>query len=189
MELLDELAKTHIENHTVAAICLLVGALVFALDFASPREAVTPVLYVIVVLLSLWSPDPRLTWIAAITETVFTILGFFISPASAEVWIAVCNRILELLAIWITAALSLQRKRLMTRALEEQRLRAAVFEQLKILQGMLPICSGCKRIRDDKGAWNQREAYIRDHSEAEFSHELCPECVRRMYPECARSGE
>lgn len=54
---------------------------------------------------------------------------------------------------------------------------------VKQLSGMLPICASCKKIRDDKGYWTQIEAYIRDHSEAEFSHSLCPECMKRLYPD------
>jgi PAS domain S-box-containing protein len=53
---------------------------------------------------------------------------------------------------------------------------------IKILRGMLPICSSCKKIRDDKGYWTQIEAYIRDHSEAEFSHGVCPDCMKKLYP-------
>lgn len=55
------------------------------------------------------------------------------------------------------------------------------YSKVKILSGMLPICTSCKKIRDDRGYWNQIEAYIRDHSEAEFSHGLCPECADKMY--------
>jgi len=55
--------------------------------------------------------------------------------------------------------------------------------QVKKLSGFLPICAACKKIRDDKGYWQQIEAYIRDHSEAEFSHSICPDCSRRLYPE------
>jgi signal transduction histidine kinase len=55
--------------------------------------------------------------------------------------------------------------------------------KIKILNGFLPICSNCKKIRDDKGYWNQIESYIRDHSEAEFSHGICPDCVKILYPE------
>jgi hypothetical protein len=55
--------------------------------------------------------------------------------------------------------------------------------QVKRLSGFLPICASCKKIRDDKGYWQQVEAYIRDHSEAEFSHGLCPECAKKLYPE------
>jgi CheY-like chemotaxis protein len=62
-----------------------------------------------------------------------------------------------------------------------QKLQAALAK-VKTLGGLLPICSSCKKIRDDKGYWNQIEGYIRDHSEAEFSHSLCPECAKKLYP-------
>ena len=55
--------------------------------------------------------------------------------------------------------------------------------KVKTLSGFLPICASCKKIRDDKGYWNQIESYISEHSEAEFSHGICPECARRLYPE------
>ena len=55
--------------------------------------------------------------------------------------------------------------------------------KIKTLSGFIPICSSCKKIRDDEGYWKQLEAYISDHSTAEFTHALCPECARRLYPE------
>ena len=55
--------------------------------------------------------------------------------------------------------------------------------EVKILSGFLPICASCKKVRDDKGYWNQIERYIQDHSEAEFSHGICPECAKKHYPE------
>ncbi len=54
--------------------------------------------------------------------------------------------------------------------------------KVKTLRGLLPICSGCKKIRDDKGYWNQIEFFIRDHSDANFSHGMCPECAREYFP-------
>lgn len=56
------------------------------------------------------------------------------------------------------------------------------LDQIKQLRGLLPICSNCKKIRDDGGAWNQLEAYICEHSEVEFTHGICPECARHLYP-------
>ena len=56
-------------------------------------------------------------------------------------------------------------------------------ESVSILRGMLPICSFCKKIRSDEGYWNQIEDYIRDHSEADFSHSICPDCAKKLYPE------
>jgi PleD family two-component response regulator len=57
------------------------------------------------------------------------------------------------------------------------------MKELKALKGILPICSFCKKIRDDKGYWNQLEAYISEHSEAEFSHGMCPECAKKWREE------
>ena len=65
--------------------------------------------------------------------------------------------------------------------LQKEKLETALFE-IKTLSGMLPICSYCKKIRDDKGYWNQIESYIHKHSRAEFSHGICPECAKNYYP-------
>lgn len=53
---------------------------------------------------------------------------------------------------------------------------------IKTLSGLLPICASCKKIRDDKGYWQQIEGYIQEHSSAEFTHGICPECARKLYP-------
>ncbi|HSO17864.1 MAG TPA: hypothetical protein VLT88_00305, partial [Desulfosarcina sp.] len=55
--------------------------------------------------------------------------------------------------------------------------------EIKTLRGILPICAHCKKIRDDQGYWNQIENYIQAHSEADFSHGVCEECLRKYYPE------
>lgn len=60
--------------------------------------------------------------------------------------------------------------------------RMLLKKEIKVLQGFLPICASCKKIRDDQGYWNQIESYIRDHSEAQFSHSICPDCTRKLYP-------
>ena len=57
------------------------------------------------------------------------------------------------------------------------------LSKVKVLSGMLPICSSCKKIRDDAGYWKQIESYIHEHSEAEFSHGICPDCATKLYPE------
>ncbi len=66
--------------------------------------------------------------------------------------------------------------------IEELRL---ALSQVKKLSGMLPICSSCKKIRDDEGYWNQVEAYISAHSDVRFSHGICPTCLQKHYPELA----
>jgi PAS domain S-box-containing protein len=61
----------------------------------------------------------------------------------------------------------------------------ATLAEVKTLQGFLPICSNCKKVRDDEGYWQQIDQYIQDHSDAEFSHGICPECMKEMYPDVA----
>jgi PAS domain S-box-containing protein len=63
---------------------------------------------------------------------------------------------------------------------ERNKLQKALSE-IKTLRGILPICSYCKKIRNDEGYWDQIESYIRDHSEAEFSHSICQECAKKLY--------
>jgi hypothetical protein len=60
------------------------------------------------------------------------------------------------------------------------------LSKVKTLSGLLPICAACKKIRDDKGYWNQIESYIRGHSEAEFSHSICPECALKTFEDIAK---
>ena len=57
------------------------------------------------------------------------------------------------------------------------------LKKVKQLSGYLPICASCKKIRDDEGYWNQIEWYIREHSEVEFSHGMCPDCAKKLYPD------
>ncbi len=57
------------------------------------------------------------------------------------------------------------------------------LDKVNALSGLIPICANCKKIRDDKGYWNDVESYISKHSAAEFSHGLCDDCMKKLYPE------
>jgi len=57
------------------------------------------------------------------------------------------------------------------------------LSKVKTLSGLLPICSGCNKIRDDQGYWSQVEGYIQEHTNAQFTHGLCPDCIRKYFPE------
>jgi ligand-binding sensor domain-containing protein len=98
---------------------------------------------------------------------------------------------------WFYAAVALalllagagtQRLRVRRSKARERELSVRVEEALaevKVLSGLLPICASCKQIRDDKGDWSQMEEYIHEHSEAQFSHGICPNCAEKLYPEQA----
>ncbi|NLI80729.1 MAG: PAS domain-containing protein [Deltaproteobacteria bacterium] len=94
----------------------------------------------------------------------------------------------RIVASWEDEVLTIVRD--ITERKQAEKEREALIEELqdalakvKTLSGLLPICASCKRIRDDNGYWQQIEAYIGEHSEAEFSHGICPECARRLYPD------
>jgi hypothetical protein len=59
----------------------------------------------------------------------------------------------------------------------------AALAQVKKLSGLLPICANCKKIRDSDDYWHEVEDYISSHSEADFSHGICPDCMKKLYPE------
>lgn len=63
------------------------------------------------------------------------------------------------------------------------------FLEVQTLRGILPLCSFCKKVRDDNGYWEQVDVYISKHSQAEISHSLCPGCMKRQYPEVFKEIE
>lgn len=72
---------------------------------------------------------------------------------------------------------------LLARAIRYAIERQNLLIKIKTLHGMLPICSSCKKIRDDEGYWNEIEKYLADHSDVEFTHGICPDCLKELYPE------
>jgi len=166
--------NTHAQMSEVRAValCVVLSVAIFIVDSLIPLGVAGGVPYVLVVLASLWAPRRRLTWYVAIATSILTILGFFSSPVGGELWKVLFNRSLALFAIWTTAVLSVQRQMI-------QEEKESAVSELRVLSGLLPVCASCKKIRDDEGSWNQMELYIRDHSEATFSHGYCPECAEK----------
>ncbi len=72
---------------------------------------------------------------------------------------------------------------------ERNRQLEEALAKVKVLRGLLPICANCKKIRDDQGYWTELEAYIESHSEADFTHGICPDCFKQLYPDFYVSGE
>ena len=163
-------------ENKVIIICIFTSILIFTIDSAIPLGVAGGVPYIIVVLFSLWSSNAKLPLYAAIATSILTIIGYFASPAGGELWKVLANRSLALFAIWVVAILSIQRK-----TIYEEKEKA--LSEVATLSGLLPICASCKNVKDDKGYWNQIESYIKEHSDAEFSHGYCPDCVKKLFPD------
>ena len=100
------------------------------------------------------------------------------SPAIAG-W----NALMEFAACLVVATIA---SVVRTQLRAQEKLNAELFEtlaQIKRLEGLLPICAACKQIRNERGEWEVMEKYITAHSEAQFSHSVCPECARQIYPQ------
>ncbi len=166
--------KSESSDNKIIALCVTLSIAIFILDSLIPLGVAGGVPYILVVLVSLWSPRRKLPIYVAIGGSILTIVGLYSSPSGGELWKVLFNRSLALFAIWTTAILSLQRETI-------QKEREKALLKVRTLSGLLPICASCKKIRDDKGYWNRIESFIRDHSEAEFTHGICPDCTKELY--------
>ena len=82
---------------------------------------------------------------------------------------------------WVAFNITELKKTILEKEHLIDQLQKAIHE-IKTLRGILPICSFCKKIRDDKGYWNQIETYLSEHSDADLSHGICPDCLKKHYP-------
>jgi len=105
-------------------------------------------------------------------------LAFFDGSGQKYVWIAsvVCP-------LMITPPFMYVLLRLNYRLNEANNELQQAIDEVQVLRGLLPICSSCKKIRDDQGYWNHIEGYIAAHSKAEFTHSICPDCWEKFYGE------
>ncbi len=161
----------------VLLIILNIGLVlaIFFLDVFVATDIAIGMLYVApVAWMALWSSkhDTPLMVTTAVGCTVLSIVAFLLNPADI-LWTGFINRLIAWFMIWLTTVLSITRKR--------------AEEEMKILRGFLPICSYCKKIRDNTGYWERMEVYISANSQAHFSHGICPECGEEHFPAIYRA--
>ena len=165
----------------------ILAAAVMALDALTPLGLAVWILQVLLVwIASLWASPRQMIAVAAVCSACI-VLAHLISPSDGTTpWVGTTNLLLGLVAVAVIAHTCLRQ-----RAAEAARRKAA--EELarsqatvRILRGLLPICAWCKRIRDDRGDWEQMEIYIREHSQADFTHGMCEDCAARFHAHPAR---
>lgn len=130
--------------------------------------------------------DYRFRVIASNNDGVWNEVGasfaFCITPHFYQTsWFnLVCGLLTLLSAIFVH---QIRIRRVVARETELKHRVDEAVAKIKVLSGMLPLCASCKKVRDDKGYWNSIEQYLTDHSNTEISHGICPDCVKKLYPE------
>ena len=156
---------------TYIAMC----ALILLTDILSGPYIFLAITYVVPVALAAWYRGYR----AALGIAIFLPISRIpIATALEHVTplpYALVNASIRMGILWLVAKLVTTTSR-NTKVLEDE---------VDILEGMLPICASCKKIRDDKNEWQRLETYISKHSEATFTHGICPDCERKLYPDLA----
>ncbi|MES2605503.1 MAG: hypothetical protein V4603_11240 [Pseudomonadota bacterium] len=149
----------------IKILAIVLALLIFIMDLQIPLGVAVGVLYTGIVLLAEFTRENRFIRYMAFLGTALTIIAYFYKPEGIAVpWMVIANRVLSVYVIWVTALLGV-------------RINSQHQEEVRSLSGLLPICAWCKKIRDDKGYWNQLETYIKNHTEADFSHSICPVCM------------
>ena len=172
MKLIRELKA---EKHDgVFSICTAV--VVLLIDYVTGKDIQFPILYVLPVGIAAWRDRNTLAYTMSIVLP-FVRVGFYVPwHATQSLHIATLNAVITVASLTLYAYLvnrtALQRKQL--------------ENKVKTLEGFLPICAWCKKIRNEKGEYEQIEQYITDRSDAQFTHALCPECAKKLYPEITK---
>jgi len=151
--------------------------IVALLDFYTGNELQVSVLYLVPISLASWKLGKgEAVFVASFSALIWFVEDALLVRQGTSFWIPFLN-MLALLGVFLTVVLSLSALR--SAFAEQERLIRELEDALgrvKTLTGLLPMCSWCKKVRDDQGYWKAVEAYIHEYSNAEVTHGICPEC-------------
>ncbi|TFG68787.1 MAG: hypothetical protein E4H27_07675 [Anaerolineales bacterium] len=151
-----------------------IAFIIVAADYLTGRDIRFPVLYVIPVGLAAWGNRINFAYTLAILLPITRLSFHVFWPQATFPLSAIFNALLRI-AVLLACAYFLNQAR------EATNLR----KRVSTLEGILPMCASCKKIMNEKGVYEPVETYISNHSKAEFSHGICPDCIKKLYPEYA----
>jgi hypothetical protein len=186
MRLLDYLAKK--PPQFIWAIALVLNLIIGVIDYLTGYEIAMGVFYLMPIGLLSWLIGRRAGVIMSVISiaTIMTsnlFAGKVIQDYLTEYWnilVYVCFFIVVVDLISEEKIISDNNKMLIGKLQKS-------LDEIKTLSGLLPICSACKKIRDDDGYWKQIEHYISEYTDARFSHSICPACKEKLYPGFGKS--
>jgi hypothetical protein len=166
-------------NSILIGIALSVVVLGFA-DYATGYELDFFLFYFVLIAMAAWKVGPISSYLISILSSIVWLLSDTSSHPYSSVLFASGNTIMRLLSFFIIGYFTSKIQFLPVKEHETSRGR---LSQVKTLSGLIPICASCKKIRDDEGDWHRIEEYVEKHTNAEFTHGLCPECVDKLLKE------
>jgi hypothetical protein len=153
--------------------CIMVAVFIFFIDYITGKSIHFPIFYVLPVGMASWKGHMKTAYALSFLLPSFRIGFHFPWHETESLFEVLVNTFIRIFALFLYTYL-VSRVAWQTRALENK---------VKILESILPICSVCKRIRNENGDYEQIEKYITERSEASFSHGLCKECLKKLYGE------
>jgi hypothetical protein len=168
---IEQFFKEHIN-----ILCFVITFIVLAVDFYTGKNIRFPILYIIPVGIAAWYNQKTMAYALAVFLSLARF-GFYAPWQETDSFFSAgINTGVRISALVLYAYL-VDRTSWQTRELKKR---------VTLLEGMLPVCAWCKKIRNEKGTYEAIEKYISDHSDVEFSHGICPECFQKFYPESTR---
>ena len=168
--------KTPAKDLLLAVCGVLLLALVGLSDYATGPEISFGIFYFLPIWLMTWHFSRR---VAVLFSFLCAMVWFAVDDASGVQYST------AIIPFWNAAArLVYFMSFTFLLAYSQEQLRQSK-EEVKRLSGLLPICASCKKIRNDEGYWQEIESYLHSHSDTRFSHGICPDCAKKLYPEFA----
>ena len=155
------------------SVWFVLAVICVGIDYLSGPLVQFPIVFLLPVALSSWYGGKVWGILYSLVLPIVRMLFTVYWAVPWTLWESIGNTLIRMTVFSLFAVI-------IERVAVEQR---ALSHRVKVLEGLLPVCSFCKKIRNEKGDWEKMEKYITEHSEAEFSHGLCPECLREHYPE------
>jgi hypothetical protein len=159
------------DSENAVAYCILLALVVLAVDYITGKDIQFPILYVFPSGIAAWKNKKTTAYTLAILMPLARIWFHIPWHEMENIYLEVINAIVIIMALTLFVYLV---NRTSLQEIELQK-------RVKVLEGILPICASCKRIRNEKNEYEQLERYITEHSEAMFSHGICPECMKKLY--------
>ena len=160
-------------------VCIIAAIIVLGIDYITGKNIDFPIVYALPVGLAAWGNQKNTAYGMAILLPLMRVGFYFPWHETGSFPVALFNAPIKELVLVLYAYL-IDRTAWQARALEKK---------VSALEGILPICASCKRIRNERGEYEQIEKYVTEHSEASFTHGICPDCAGKLYPDYFKDGE